>query len=233
VDRQGRVEVLAGSDKLPVDAVRFSPTDGRRLAVIQQAGGLWLFDLERATYMKLSPEGVAAFPCWSPDGQRLAFMWSAAGPLNVWLASMDGSCPLERLIESKSNPWCSSWSRDGRFLALVEEKTETNSTDIAVYSVQDRKLIPFLNSRWDEGYPEFSPDGRWMAYSSNETGQYEVYLRSFPDGSRKLAVSNQGGGNPAWSHDGRELLAELQDRRCGPKDSHFPGLLQSYSCNSC
>ena len=204
VNREGRVEVLAGFDKPDVgNQVRFSP-DGRRLAFIQHAGPLWLFDVERATYTSLSPEGIAMAPRWSPDGRRLAFAWSAAGSLKVWLAAVEGNETLDQLIQGKSRLFPSSWSKDGRFLALVDNGT--GEGDIVIYQVKDRKLVPFLNSRSREAYPEFSPDGRWLAYVSDETGRPEVYLRLFPDGSRKLAISNQGGIEPAWSPDGRELF---------------------------
>jgi serine/threonine-protein kinase len=213
VDRAGRVEVLAGFDKPEVtNQVRFSPPDGRRVAFIQDAGPLWLFDVERTTYTKVSPEGVAAAPRWSPDGRRLAFAWSAAGAWSVWLVSVEGSGTLERLIESSSDLWPSSWSPDGRFLALVGFGPDTGA-DIVIYRVEDRTRVPYLNSRSSETYPEFSPDGRWLAYVSDETGRPEVYLRSFPDGSRKLAISNRGGAEPAWSSDGRELFYRSFDPR--------------------
>jgi hypothetical protein len=158
VDRQGKVEVLAGFDKPEVtNQVRFSP-DGRRLAFPQHAGPLWLFDLERTTYTKLFPEGISASPRWSPDGRRLAFSWSVAGPISVWLATIEGGGALERLIESKSTTlWLSSWSTDGKYLALVGYGSDTG-TDIVIYRMEEKKLVPFLNSRSAEGYPEFSLD---------------------------------------------------------------------------
>ncbi|MBP2671818.1 MAG: serine/threonine protein kinase [candidate division NC10 bacterium] len=101
--------------------------------------------------------------------------------------------------------WPSSWSPDGRFLALVRSTNETRN-DIAIYQAEDQKTVPFLDSRSSEAYPEFSPDGRWLAYGSDETGRPEVYLRSFPDPSRRVQISNQGGTQLSWSPDMREMF---------------------------
>ncbi len=207
VSRDGRIETLAGFDRSDVNMqVRLSP-DGRQVAFVQQAGPLWLFDLERAAYTRVSPpECLAGAPRWHPDGRRLTFAWSAAGPMKPWQVSVaEGSDKLEPLAADAEQAWPSSWSPDGRFLALVGSTAETGQ-DILVYDAQDQKTRPFLQTRSNETYPEFSPDGRWLAYVSNETGRGEVYLRSFPDASRKTLVSNQGGSEPAWSPDGRELF---------------------------
>jgi eukaryotic-like serine/threonine-protein kinase len=174
---------------------------------VQQAGPLWLFDLERGASTRVSPpEGLAGSARWHPDGRRLTFGWSSAGPMNTWQVSVgEGSDKLEALAADAEWAWPSSWSPDGRFLALVGSTAETGQ-DILVYDAQDQKTRPFLQTRSSETHPEFSPDGRWLAYVSDETGRREVYLRSFPDASRKTLVSNQGASEPAWSPDGRELF---------------------------
>jgi eukaryotic-like serine/threonine-protein kinase len=205
VDRDGRTEVLPGFNKPEVtNQVRLSP-DGKRLAFVQASGPLWLFDLERATQQKISPDGLAAFPRWRPDGQRLAFGWTAGGSMKSWQVPPEASDKRAPLIEGSPWLWVNSWSRDGRFIAVVQEDPGTGA-DILIWDTQARKLNTLLNSRASELCPEFSPDGRWLAYSSDETGRREIYLRSFPDGTRKIPVSSQGGNEPAFSADGRELF---------------------------
>jgi Tol biopolymer transport system component len=183
--------------------VRLSP-DGRRLAFVQQSGPLWLFDMERATLTKLSPDGIAAAPHWSPDG-KLAFGWSDAASWKIWQISIEAGDRLEPLIENPTGLWPSSWSRDGRFLAATQCNPGTGA-DIVYWDMQQQKLIPFLSSPSQEWCPEFSPDGRWLAYAYVENKRPEVYLRSFPDGNNKIKVTDQGGSAPAWSADGRELF---------------------------
>ena len=204
VSRDGGTETLAGFDRTDVaNQVRLSP-DGRRLAFVQQAGPLWLFDLERGGYTRVTPDGLAAAPRWNPDRQRLGFAWSSAGSLQAWQVSVaGGSDALEPLAAESA--WLSSWSPDGRFLALVGDTPETGN-DVLIYRAEDQKTLPFLRTRASEAWPEFSPDGRWLAYVSDETGRPEVYLRSFPDPSRKVQVSIQGGRQPSWSPDMRELF---------------------------
>jgi eukaryotic-like serine/threonine-protein kinase len=215
VGRDGRTEVLPGFEKPEVtNQVRLSP-DGKRLAFVQASGPLWLFDLARATHTRVSPEGVAGFPRWSPDGRQLAFAWSAGGRWKIWQVSPEASDRLAPLLEGFSGPTLSSWSRDGRFIAVLSSNPDTGA-GFGIWDTRERKLIPFLNGRASDWCPEFSPDGNWLAYSSNETGRREVYLRSFPDGIRKIPVSSQGGNEPAFSADGRELFFLSSTSSSGP-----------------
>jgi eukaryotic-like serine/threonine-protein kinase len=209
VSRDGRTETLAGFDHSDVtNQVRLS-NDGRRVAFVQQAGPLWLFDVERATSTRVSPpEGAAGAPRWHPDGHRLTFRWSSGGSPKAWQMSVDeGNEALEGLpLASSLGLALSSWSRDGRYLAYVGDGPDTGK-DILIYDAQSHKTQPFLQTRSNESYPEFSPDGRWLAYVSDDNnGRREVYLRSFPDASRKTLVSKDGARAPAWSPDGRELF---------------------------
>jgi len=207
VDGAGGVVPLPGFDKPLVNGqVRFSP-DGRYVAFAEKAssGRLWLFDLERQTHRALSREGVAGWPRWSPDGTRLVVSWSAAGPMNLWELTADGTGAWRRLTDVDALDVPSSWSPDGRHLAFGRT-VRAMPMDIFLYRFEDRQVIPFLATDASETSPEFSPDGRWLAYVSNETGRWEAYVTSFPARERTLVVSRRGGAGPAWSRDGRTLF---------------------------
>ncbi|MEJ2145372.1 MAG: protein kinase [Acidobacteriota bacterium] len=208
VDRQGKVERVAGFDRPLVGQAALSP-DGRSIAFVEQAisGALWVFDRERTTHTRLLSEGIAAFPVWSPSGKQLAIGWSAAGSLNIWLISVERREEPGRLTEGERDQVPGSWSPDGNSLAIVE------AGDILVYDFEKESLKPFIATDAREWSPVFSPDGRWLVYVSDETGQNEVYITSFPDRSQTLMVSNHGGRNPIWSPSGTELFySDLIDR---------------------
>jgi DNA-binding winged helix-turn-helix (wHTH) protein len=206
VDRRGRVEVVEGFEEPFFTHPRLSPCGGY-IAYSEQIespsetrGGLWVFDRERRTRSRLLSRGLSAFPAWSPDGGRLAFTWSEAGPQNVWMVPAEGRGEARRLTESDRNQWPVSWSPDGGHLAIAE------GGDIQVYRFEDDSLASFVATEAIEGDPRFSPDGRWLAYASNETGRYEVYVTSFPDRDQRIVVSSGGGGGAIWSPSGSELF---------------------------
>jgi serine/threonine-protein kinase len=206
VDRGGRAQPWSAFGTRPSLGVRLSP-DGRR-AVFSSTGldrTLWVYDMERDTATKLTAEGLSMFATWSPDGKRVAFSWSKAGPLNIWWTPSDGSRDMERLTPSDYAQQPASWTRDGKYLALVETGPSTGS-DILVRQMADGKMIRFISTAAEEAWPEFSPDGRWLAYASNESGQNEIYLRAFPNGDKRQTVTSRGGMAPLWSPDGRELF---------------------------
>jgi Tol biopolymer transport system component len=205
LDEAGHSEPLPGFDRpLAGSQLQFSP-DGRQLAFVERgrSGLLWLFDVERQTFLPLSEGGVAGAPRWSPDGSRLAVCWSEGGPRQLWVLPSTGQGDWERLTNSGERHWALSWSPDGQVLAFV--RGELGSTDILLYQFQDRQIVPFLTTGAMEGHPEFSPDGRWLAYSSNESGRFEVYVTSFPDREQTHTVSRLGASSPAWSRNGRRL----------------------------
>jgi Tol biopolymer transport system component len=200
VDESGRAEPVAGfNHPLTTGFARFSP-DGRRIAFAEKArtGLLWLFDIERRTSIPLSRDGLGGPPVWSPDGRHVVVSWSRAGASDLWLVPTDGGREWTRLTTHADHGglWPSSWSPDGRTLAVVR-----SDGDVALLDLATQRITPFLPG-W---YPEFSPDGRWLAYVTEVNGRQQVCLAALPDGRRVFAVSSDGAREPAWSPDGATL----------------------------
>jgi serine/threonine-protein kinase len=140
---------------------------------------------------------------WSPDGNYLIFSSDAGGADSLYRKRADGSGEIERLTTAEKHQWAGSWSRDGRYVAYTENDT---IYDVGVLDLETGKTADLLATPFGDGYPAISPNGRWLAYSSNESGAYEVYVRPFPGGVGKWQVSDSGGSSPRWSGDGRELF---------------------------
>jgi len=186
---------------------RLSP-DGRRVAVNidEQETQVWLYDLSRDTLTRLTFEGkLNGAPTWAPDGKRLAFQSDREGSLNLFSQRADGSGGLERLTTSGYAPAPNSWSSDGQFLAFNELNPNTGF-DLGVLRLSDRKAEPFLRTPFNESAPRFSPDGRWLAYASDESGRYEIYVQPYPGPGGKWQISTEGGTEPMWNPNGREMF---------------------------
>jgi len=145
------------------------------------------------------------YPIWTPDGERIVYN-STNG---VWWTAADGTGQAESLASNERNlfPW--SWSRDGERLILLDWDTAATGFDVSVLEMSEDERRPehVMNEPDAEGYPELSPDGRWLAYATNESGQWEVYISPFPAvASDRQQVSIDGGLAPAWSPSGRELF---------------------------
>jgi eukaryotic-like serine/threonine-protein kinase len=195
---------------LPVPGNYLSPAltaDGNRLAFTLN-GDVWVYDLKRPSMVRLTFGGGYANPLWSADGQYVVFR--AAGGI-FWTRAAGTGHP-EPLIESKNSqlPW--SFTPDGRRLAFIEIDPATGA-DIWTVAVEDTgsglragKPEVFLHTPFQERTPMFSPDGRWLAYMSNDAGAYQVYVEAFPHKGAKRQVSIDRGGYPAWSRSGNELF---------------------------
>jgi Tol biopolymer transport system component len=204
VDRDGVEQPLPAPTRA-YENLRLSP-DGRRIAMeIDQQ--IWIYDLARETLSRLTFEGsLNRLPLWTPDGKRIAFYSDkAAGEYNLWWQLSDGSGRLERLTtdEYANNP--ETFSPDGHLLAFVEINPNTQ-WDIWILRIGDNKPTPFLRTPFSEGAPAFSPDGHWLAYVSNESGRPEVYVQPYPGPGGKYPISTDGGTEPLWNHNGRELF---------------------------
>ncbi len=219
-DQRRLVWVTRNGAEQPVDAParpyvfpRLSP-DGRRVAVViaEQESQVWLYDLSRETLTRLTFEGnVNLNPVWTPDGKRVAFHSNKEGPPTIYWQLADGSGRPERLTTTEYVHVPMSWSPDGQLLAFFEVNPATGY-DIWVLRLSDRKAQPFLRTPFEESVPRFSPDGRWLAYVSNESGRHEIYVQPFPGPGGKLQISSEGGREPAWNPNGRELFYRSGDK---------------------
>jgi Tol biopolymer transport system component len=192
---------------------RVSP-DGRRLAVeiLEQEEQTWIYDISSDHLTRLAFEGsVNNIPAWSPDGKRVVFSSNRSGVAsNVFWALADGSGGAERLTTSEHVNFPTSVSSKGQ-LAYVEVAPDTGS-DIWVLQISDRKAQPFVRTRFDETAPAFSPDGRWLAYSSTESGRREIFVQPYPGSGGKWQISTDGGHEPVWNPKGRELFYRIGSR---------------------
>jgi eukaryotic-like serine/threonine-protein kinase len=200
------------------NSIHFAP-DGKRIAMDIGANGLsdvWIYDWARDTPTRLTFDAVsAAEPVWTPDGKRITF-GSRRGDRstpNLYWQRADGTGEIQRLTESKSLQIATSWHPSGKFLAFTERNPQT-ADDVMILPMEgdDRqgwkpgKPTVFLNSPFIEANAVFSPDGRWVAYQSNESGANEVYVRPFPGPGGKWQISTDGGTFPTWSQSRHELF---------------------------
>jgi eukaryotic-like serine/threonine-protein kinase len=232
IERDGRSAPLIDA-RAAYESPALAP-NGRQVAVTvaSEAGSdVWIIDLDRHTRVRFTAGGGSAFPVWARDGSRIAFQAGARGPWNLFSKPIDERTAAEPLLPpaepaAANRSWPnaganllpgplptlsgagpqfpSSWAPDGLTFAFHERKPN-GERDIWTVSPGSEPL-PFLLTPFDEHSPRFSPDGKWLAYVSDESGQDDVYVQPFPGPGQKWLVSTDGGSDPLWSKDGKELF---------------------------
>jgi Tol biopolymer transport system component len=221
MDRTGKPDPLGDA----VLSLRISP-DGKQVA-FGSAGpsDVWIYDIERNLRTRLTTDAAFdGFPIWSPDGARLVFAsdrgneGTGTGVTALYEKPSNGSL-LERLVlrsEAGMRVVPRDWSSDGQYIVFEKSKTPgANPRDLWVLPLSgDRKPVPYLTTAFDESQPALSPNGRWLAYVSNESGTDQIVVQPFPDpAGGKWQISTSGGVSPRWKRDGRELYYLDRDRR--------------------
>lgn len=204
VDRSGRAERLYPRLGEFLDP-RFSP-DGRRIAVSLGAD-IWLLDRSQGALTRLSFDSSASRPVWSRDGRRVGYVRQVGATVDVRFVNADGSSPADSLLTMPGfGLWEVLFAPDGHSL-VVRTTGGPSSRDLWRVALDSaRQPVALLRSPADEVSPTISPDGHWLAYASNESGRYEVYVRSLPDLGGRYLVSLEGGTVPVWSPRGGELF---------------------------
>jgi serine/threonine protein kinase/Tol biopolymer transport system component len=221
VSRTGTEQPIAAPVRAYLNP-RLSP-DGQSVAVTieeQQEDQIWLYDLARETLTRLTFGGNLNNPAvWTPDGKRISFASNKDGLQNIFWQPADGSGGAERMTTGEYTQIPMSWSKDGLLLAFFEVNP-TTGYDLWVLrkgepssrSARFGTSQMFLRTPFNESVPRFSPDGRWLAYISDESGRYEIYVQPYPGPGGKWQISTEGGTEPAWNPNGRELFYRSGDK---------------------
>lgn len=212
-DHKGKQIAITGESGLYIE-LAISPDESKVVAVEFKRSNidLWVFELARGIHTRLTTAGANRYPLWTPDGRSVIYGSSnQSSALSLYRKAVDGESAPELLASAKAGLIPTDVSRDGRFVAITTSSPE-NKQDIVIMPLSgDHKLTPFMQTQFNERAARFSPDDKWMAFSSDESGRYEIYLAPFPNGGRKWQVSNAGGGTPLWSRDGKEIYFIARD----------------------
>ena len=196
VDRQGVAEPSSAPPR-NYEFPRVSP-DGQRVAagIREDETHIWVYDILRTTLTRQTfGGGLNTAPAWSLDGKWLAFISSREGPLNIFWQLAVGGGGVERLTTNDYRTAPASFSPDGQLLAFIEDNPEAGRA-IRVLNLADREAETFLQTGYEETAPKFSRDGKWMVYTSTESGRREVYVQPYPGQGGKWQISSDGGGCP-------------------------------------
>jgi Tol biopolymer transport system component/tRNA A-37 threonylcarbamoyl transferase component Bud32 len=216
LDRSGK-EIGKAGDPLDV----FSPSisrDNRRVVFYQAINNnfdVWLLDLGRNVLSRFTSDAAADLdPIWSPDGRRIAFRSNRKGAYDLYIKPATGPGSEELLLASGQDKRTLDWSPDGRFLLYADLDPKTGIDIWALPIDGDRKPFPVVRTNFEEDIAQFSPDGKWIAYQSNESGRYEIHIQPFPGpGGHTPPVSTNGGAQVRWRSDGKELFYIALDGR--------------------
>jgi Tol biopolymer transport system component len=189
---------------------RLSP-DGRRVAIdiadlVSSARDVWVLDVTQRVWSRLTTNGISNRPMWMPDGRRVVYSSND----DLWWIAADGSGRPDSLLVAPGSRFAGSVTPDGR--TVVFQETGSTTSGIRAMTLDSaqvaRTVVP---AAFGESNPALSPDGHWLAYQSDQTGQMEVYVRAYPEPGARVPISLQGGSEPAWAHNGRELFYRAGD----------------------
>jgi len=229
-DRTGRVlGVASAANNDSMVAPRLSPDEGRiaLFQTIQQNTDVWILEGDQSTRLTFDPE-IDRIPIWSPDGSRILFESNRSGLRNLYEKHSDLSTGDQILLQSPKTTTPEDWSRDGRFISYTAYDPQTLQ-DIWVMPMEGtRTPFEFLRTAADERSPTFSPDGEWVAYVSNVSGSYQIYVRPFRGSGSERQISVSGGIHPHWAQDGSEIyyVAPNGMLMAAPLRRPQPGLLE-------
>ncbi len=208
VDRSGKTQTIR-EHLQPAGGISLSP-DGNRLALALRESGhapdVWILHLDRGSLTRLTFGPASNYdPMWMPDGKRLLYV-SERPVFELYAKAADGSGSEVAVLTSPNDKYPLSLAPDGKTLLVSVSDPKTHA-DLGLLSLNDKKEIkPFLATPFEEAGGAFSPDGRWIAYSSNESGKPEIYLQAYPEGGNRIQVSTSGGNEPVWARNGKELF---------------------------
>jgi Tol biopolymer transport system component len=184
--------------------------NGRYVALQRTVNGnqdLWLLETARGVLNRLTSDpALDSFPVWSPDGRSIVFNSTRKGVYDIYRKAIDGSGGEDLVLATPLPKGPTDWSPDARLLLFRSPDPKTGFDIWAVTLEGERKPFPVVRTNFDERDGQFSPDGRWIAYESNESGQYEIHIQPFPGPGGKIRVSRNGGAQVRWRRDGRELF---------------------------
>jgi serine/threonine-protein kinase len=218
VDRKGIARSVGTHPAQSYSSVHLSP-DGSRIVVSVGVVGnqtdVWVYDIARTILTRLTSDFDNVFPIWTTDGKRVIY-WRRRQAGSIFWRAADGSGNEERVYEhNRQNTTATglgSWSPDGRVLVFTIGDPVKGSDIWSLSLDGDRKPKPVIQTQFTEGQSALSPDGRWLAYTSNSSGRNEVYVQPFPDLAAKWQISAEGGNEPKWAPNGRELFYRIGDK---------------------
>ena len=212
VSPDGRAPTMVMDALRNYSTPRYSP-DGHRIAMTvfsSTSTDVWVYDVDRRTFSRLTTGGENVRPEWTPDGKSVIFISSRKGMRAIWKQAADGGSEAELLYVPKHEPFEAIVSPDAKWLVYrtapgLEYSRDILAVPLAAPATGDRVVMPLVTGPETESFPRFSPNGKWLVYQSNESGRFEIYVRPFPNNAARVPVSAGGGNEPLWGRDGRSL----------------------------